>query len=162
MGQADYLELGTWNASCSMCGHKFKANQLTKNWQGQYRCSRCQESRHPQDFVRAVPDVQTPPWTQPPSAEAVSQLPTLALNDSDDVDAIEVSGTPTITITGTGDSTLVVSVGLGVSISTLALAVDATDSSAYAASEIVINNSGSISTISNPSNIDLTLNTWPG
>lgn len=67
MGRADYLDLGTWNASCSMCGHKFKANQLTKNWQGQYRCSRCQESRHPQDFVRAVPDVQTPPWTQPPS-----------------------------------------------------------------------------------------------
>lgn len=65
MGKADYLDLGTWNSVCSMCGHKFKASQLTKNWQGQYRCSRCQESRHPQDFVRAVPDIQTPPWTQP-------------------------------------------------------------------------------------------------
>ena len=65
MGQADYLSLGTWNSVCSMCGHKFKANQLTKNWQGQYRCAKCQESRQPQDFVRAVPDVQTPPWTQP-------------------------------------------------------------------------------------------------
>lgn len=65
MGKADYLLLGDWNTLCSMCGFKFKASQLSKNWQGQYRCNRCQEARHPQDFVRAVPDVQTPPWVQP-------------------------------------------------------------------------------------------------
>lgn len=64
MGQADYYEEGSWNAVCSMCGFKFKANDLSKNWQGMYRCSRCQEPRQPQDFVRAVPDVQTPPWVQ--------------------------------------------------------------------------------------------------
>lgn len=64
-GRADYLELGDWNATCSMCGRKRKASTLVKNWQGQYRCPEHNEPRHPQEFVRAVPDVQTPPWVQP-------------------------------------------------------------------------------------------------
>lgn len=67
MGQADYLKLGDYNAVCSMCGFKFKASSLQLNWQGMYRCARCNEPRQPQDFVRAVPDIQTPPWVQPPS-----------------------------------------------------------------------------------------------
>jgi len=71
MGKADYLDLGTWNAECSVCGHKFKASELRRHWQGQYRCVDCWEPRQPQDFVRAVPDVQTPPWTQPPSVTFV-------------------------------------------------------------------------------------------
>ena len=65
MGKADYLALGDWNARCSMCGAKFKASQLVRNWQGMYRCKKCNEPRHPQDYVKAVPDIQTPPWTQP-------------------------------------------------------------------------------------------------
>ena len=69
MGRSDYWSPGAWNARCSMCGFKFKSFELTKNWQGMYRCSRCQETRHPQDFVRAVPDIQTPPWVQPGSGE---------------------------------------------------------------------------------------------
>lgn len=65
MAGRDYLELGSWNALCSMCGRKRKASELVKNWQGMYRCPEHNEARHPQDFVRAVPDVQTPPWVQP-------------------------------------------------------------------------------------------------
>lgn len=64
MGRADYLDLGTWNAACSMCGAKRKASELVKNWQGLYRCPGCNEPRQPQDFVRAVPDNQTVPWVQ--------------------------------------------------------------------------------------------------
>lgn len=64
MGSADYFALGDWNARCSMCGAKRKASQLVKNWQGMYRCPQHNEPRHPQDFVRAVPDTQTPPWVQ--------------------------------------------------------------------------------------------------
>ena len=67
MGQADYLDLGSWNASCSMCGRKRKAGMLVRNWQGMWRCPEHNEERHPKDFVRAVPDIQTPPWTQPQS-----------------------------------------------------------------------------------------------
>lgn len=65
MGRADYYSEGDYNAVCSMCGFKFKASELSKNWQGMYRCFKCNEPRQPQDFVRAVPDIQTPPWVQP-------------------------------------------------------------------------------------------------
>ncbi len=64
-GGRDYLDLGTWNASCSMCGRKRKAQEMVRNWQGLYRCPEHNEPRHPQEYVRAVPDVETPPWTQP-------------------------------------------------------------------------------------------------
>lgn len=67
MGRADYWQPGDWNAVCSQCGRKRKASDLIKNWQGMYRCREHDEPRHPQDFVRGVPDIQTPPWTQPPS-----------------------------------------------------------------------------------------------
>lgn len=71
-GPNDYLDLGGWNAVCSMCGGKFKASQLIRHWQGMYRCERCWEPRQPQDFVRGVPDIQTPPWVQPRSIANVA------------------------------------------------------------------------------------------
>ena len=74
-GRADYLELGDWNAVCSMCGRKRKASWLVKNWQGMWRCPEHNEPRQPQDFVRAVPDVQTPPWVQPMPADVFVDLP---------------------------------------------------------------------------------------
>lgn len=64
-GPYDYYAEGDWNAACSMCGFKFKASLLVKNWQGMYRCPKCNEARHPQDFVRAVPDHVAVPWAQP-------------------------------------------------------------------------------------------------
>lgn len=64
-GPHDYLELGTWNVACSMCGRKRKAHSVEKNWQGQYRCPEHNETRHPQDFVRAVPDDMSVPYSQP-------------------------------------------------------------------------------------------------
>jgi hypothetical protein len=67
IGRADYLELGTWNATCYECGRKRKANTLVRNWQGYYVCRQHNESRQPQDFVRNIPDVITPPWAQPVS-----------------------------------------------------------------------------------------------
>ena len=68
-GRADYLELGDWNAVCYQCGRKFKAGTLMKHWQGFWVCPAHWEPRHPQDFVRSVPDVMTPPWTQPMPAD---------------------------------------------------------------------------------------------
>lgn len=66
-GGRDYLDLGDWNAVCSECGRKRKASEMVRNWQGMFRCPEHNEVRHPQEYVRAVPDIQTPPWTQPPS-----------------------------------------------------------------------------------------------
>jgi hypothetical protein len=64
MGRADYYKSGDYNAKCSMCGTKYKAGELVRNWQGMYRCRECDEPRHPQDFVRNVMDIQTVPWAQ--------------------------------------------------------------------------------------------------
>lgn len=65
MGQADYLALGDWNAICFFCGNKYKASQLKRYWTGVWVCDRCWEPRQTQDFVRGIPDIQTPPWIQP-------------------------------------------------------------------------------------------------
>ncbi len=64
-GHADYLALGDWNALCDMCGKKFKASELQERWDKAMVCKDDWEPRHPQDFVRGVPDIQTPPWTRP-------------------------------------------------------------------------------------------------
>ena len=60
----DYFSPGDWNVNCSMCGRKIKASSAVQNWQGQWRCQQHNEPRQPQDFVRAVPDIQTPPFVQ--------------------------------------------------------------------------------------------------
>lgn len=64
-GKADYFAPGDWNAECWDCGRKWKASQMRRNWQGFYECSLHWTPRQPQDFVRAINDVQTPPWVQP-------------------------------------------------------------------------------------------------
>jgi len=74
MGQADYYAEGDYNAVCSRCGSKFKMSMLRKHWQGMMRCPTCWEPRQPQDFVRATPDVQTPPWVQPWPAPTYNAL----------------------------------------------------------------------------------------
>lgn len=81
--------MGDWNVACSMCGRKLKASQAVKNWQGQYRCPEHNEPRQPQDFVRAVPDVQSVPFSQPEtdidiyvcSINGVSAIPDEAIPD---------------------------------------------------------------------------------
>lgn len=65
MRHADFLRLGDWNAICYQCGFKRKASEMEKNWQGYYVCPEHNEPRQTQDFVRAIPDVQTAPWAQP-------------------------------------------------------------------------------------------------
>jgi hypothetical protein len=65
MGQADYLDLGDYNAACFECGRKRKASTLKRHWKGYYVCPEHWEPRQPQDFVRGIPDIQTPPWVQP-------------------------------------------------------------------------------------------------
>jgi hypothetical protein len=63
-GRADYFEPSDWNAACSMCGRKRKGSYLVRNWMGQWRCPEHNEARQPQDFVRGLQDIQTPPWVQ--------------------------------------------------------------------------------------------------
>ena len=57
---------GLWLAQCDRCGFDFWSNQLRKEWTGLRVCKKCWEPRHPQDYVRGVPDRQAPAWTRPP------------------------------------------------------------------------------------------------
>lgn len=83
-GRADYLALGDYNAVCYECGRKRKASELKKHWQGYYVCPEHWEPRQVQDFVRNVPDVQTPPWTQPMPTDTFRSTTTLGIEDSVD------------------------------------------------------------------------------
>ena len=82
-GRADYLELGDWNAVCYECGRKRKASTLVRHWQGYYVCPEHNEPRQPQDFVRSVPDNQTPPWAQPMPADIFVITAFFCTEDSD-------------------------------------------------------------------------------
>ena len=56
---------GDWKAACARCGGTFLASELRKEWKNFYTCNRCWEPRHPQDFVKAVPDKPAAPFVQP-------------------------------------------------------------------------------------------------
>lgn len=88
-GRSDRYVPGDWNVACSMCGRKRKASEMVQNWQGMWRCPEHNEIRQPQDFVRAVPDVQSVPFSQPETdidieictLNGVSAIPDAALPD---------------------------------------------------------------------------------
>jgi hypothetical protein len=92
-GRADFLDLGNWNATCFECGRKRKASDLKKNWQGYFVCLEHWEPRQPQDFVRAVPDVITPPWTQPMPADHFR--PTCSIEGRQAVAGLAIAGCAT-------------------------------------------------------------------
>lgn len=56
---------GQWNFVCDVCGQKYKSGDGKKRWDGLMVCPNDWEPRHPQDFLRAVPDRQAVPWSRP-------------------------------------------------------------------------------------------------
>ena len=44
--------LGEWNVICDMCGRRFKASEVRKNWKGLMVCPDDWEPRHVLDFFR--------------------------------------------------------------------------------------------------------------
>lgn len=61
----NYLVWGDWNAICDICGFKYKASQLRKNWKGQMVCEQDWETRHPQELLRVPKDDPSVPWARP-------------------------------------------------------------------------------------------------
>jgi hypothetical protein len=51
-----YLEAGTYNAVCDVCGVKYKAKDLLRRWDGLMVCTKDYEGRHPSDFIRVRPE----------------------------------------------------------------------------------------------------------
>ena len=56
MGRADFYASGDNNVICDSCGRKRKASQVRKTWDGFFVCPEHWEPRHPQDYVRNVPE----------------------------------------------------------------------------------------------------------
>lgn len=73
-----YLKMGSWNAICDRCGRKFKAHELRKTWDGLMVCSYDWETRHPQELIRGVKDVQGAKWTKPQPADTFVNVCTLS------------------------------------------------------------------------------------
>lgn len=63
MGSANYFKAGDWNIHCQECWQTFKASQVRKRWDGFWVCYRCWEPRHPQDFIKGIPDRQNVPFS---------------------------------------------------------------------------------------------------
>lgn len=63
MGKADYFLPGVWNFVCDQCGEKFKSPKARFEWDGLIVCERCLDPRHPQEFVRGVPE-RPIPWSR--------------------------------------------------------------------------------------------------
>lgn len=61
----NYYKAGDWLAICDICGFRFKASELRKNWKNEMVCSDCFELRHPQEFIRVRPEKIAVPWARP-------------------------------------------------------------------------------------------------
>lgn len=61
MGRADYLKLGDSNGICDRCGFKYKLSELRMQWDNLRTCPYCWDYRHPQEFLRGIPDTENPP-----------------------------------------------------------------------------------------------------
>jgi len=70
MGAFDFYKHGSSAVICDRCGFRYHRDNLHKEWNGLRTCkgggtNNCWEARHPQDFVKARKDKQTPPWVRP-------------------------------------------------------------------------------------------------
>ena len=63
MSNTTYIP-GNWNSHCDICGFRFKASQLKKNWQGLMTCEADYEHDHPQKFLRVTERSPTVPWVR--------------------------------------------------------------------------------------------------
>lgn len=147
-GRADYLELGQWNAQCGLCGRKRKSGDMKQLPEGVpgaglYVCKEHNYERNPQDFVRGIPDMMTPPWTQPRTD--IMGFPTYYA-DSDDTE---------LAIATTTSYTSLLTIYEGVIIDSLVLS---------GTGEIIVNNWGIVLALTNPGPATITLRNfgvWP-
>ena len=80
---------GDWNSVCDVCAQKYKSSQMRKRWDGLMVCPNDWEPRHPQDFLRSVPDRQDVPWSRPETPDVfVPSNPDIYIRESVDVEDV--------------------------------------------------------------------------
>ena len=55
----------SYNVICDRCGFQYKNYELHKEWTGYIVCDPCWEPRHPQEMIKARPDMKPLPYTRP-------------------------------------------------------------------------------------------------
>jgi hypothetical protein len=65
----DFYKAGDWLAICDICGFRFKASALRKNWKNEMVCKEDFELRNPQEFIRVRPEKIAAPWVRPEGAD---------------------------------------------------------------------------------------------
>lgn len=55
---------GSWRVVCDVCGLQFPSTSMQTRWDGLIVDRACYEPRHPQDFVRGVPDLMAAPYVR--------------------------------------------------------------------------------------------------
>ena len=65
----NWYKPGDWWIYCDSCGKKIRASESKHRWDGLIVCADDWETRHPQDFVKAVPDKQSVPFSRPEPAD---------------------------------------------------------------------------------------------
>lgn len=61
----DFFKDGEWNVIDPISGKKLKSSKMRRRWDGQMISEETLDPRHPQDFVRGVPDNQSVPFAYP-------------------------------------------------------------------------------------------------
>ena len=89
---------GDWNLIDDKTGFKIKASQSRLQWNNVRCADRYFEERHPQDFVRGVPDKQNVPFARPEAANPWLATVTTINNPTD---TGFNAGTTTITVADT-------------------------------------------------------------
>lgn len=74
---------GQWLVLCDRCKFKRYADQVQETWDHLMVCKPsvkqgCWEPRHPQDFVKSVPDDTAVPFTRPRPADTFVSVDTIA------------------------------------------------------------------------------------
>lgn len=87
---------GEWLVVCDRCGRQKLASACRKTWDNLFVCSdTCWEPRHPQDFVRNIPNIQRVP-TPRPDVNTTQKTTTLASGASKDARSVVVSSAANI------------------------------------------------------------------
>ena len=82
-GSKDYFKHGDYNAFCDVCGFKYKASELRKRWDGMMCCKDDWEPRHPQEFLRSVPERKIP-FSRPRNQDMTISVPSTFTSPMED------------------------------------------------------------------------------
>lgn len=65
----NYFKFGSFNRICDWSGFKVKAGQTRKQWDNWIVRDQDWDPRHPQEFLRGIPDLMAAPDPRPESAD---------------------------------------------------------------------------------------------